>query len=156
MRDLDLLRLERRVGLLLIPLAEGPGAVVGVARDGELVLRRQSGLASIELNQPITPQTGFRIASVSKQFTTTAILMLAAEGMLAPDDRLAKHLPGLPAWAATVTLDQLMRNTAGLRDMFELLRAGGVDLGDRVGAAQMDAAISRSQGVNFAAGERFL
>ena len=156
MRDLDLLRLERRVGLLLIPLAEGPGAVVGVARDGELVLRRQSGLASIEFNQPITPQTGFRIASVSKQFTTTAILMLAAEGMLAPDDRLAKHLPGLPAWAATVTLDQLMRNTAGLRDMFELLRAGGVDLGDRVGAAQMDAAISRSQGVNFAAGERFL
>jgi D-aminopeptidase len=156
MRDLDLLRLERRVSLLLVPLVEGAGAAVGVARDGELLLRRQSGLASIELNQPITPQTGFRIASVSKQFTCTAILMLAAEGMLAPDDRLSKHLPGLPAWVGEVTLDQLMRNTAGLRDMFELLRAGGVDLSYGVNAAGMDAAIGRSQGVNFAPGSRFL
>ena len=156
MRDLDLLRLERRVGLLLVPLAEGPGAAVGVARDGELLLRRQSGLASIDLNQPITPQTGFRIASVSKQFTCTAILMLAAEGMLAPDDRLSKHLPGLPGWAEEVTLDHLMRNTAGLRDMFELLRAGGVDLAQQVNAAGMDAAIGRSPGVNFAPGSRFL
>jgi len=156
MRDLDLLRLERRVGLLLIPLAEGPGAAVGVARDGELLLRRQSGLASIALNQPITGQSNFRIASVSKQFTCTAILMLAAEGMLAPDDRLSKHLPGLPGWAAGITLDHLMRNTAGLRDMFELLRAGGVDLSHAVSAAQMDAAIGRSQGFNFAPGSRFL
>lgn len=156
MRDLDLLRLERRVGLLLVPLAEGAGAAVGVARDGELLLRRQSGLASIDLNQPINAQTGFRIASVSKQFTCTAILMLAAEGMLAPDDLLSKHLPGLPSWAGEVTLDQLMRNTAGLRDMFELLRAGGVDLAHAVSAAQMDQAIGRSQGVNFAPGSRFL
>lgn len=156
MRDLDLLRLERRVGLLLIPLAEGPGAAVGVARDGELLLRRQAGLASIDLNQPITSQTSFRIASVSKQFTCTAVLMLAAEGMLSPDDRLSKHLPGLPAWAGTVSLDQLMRNTAGLRDMFELLRAGGVDLSNIVGGADMDAAIGRSQGVNFEPGSRFL
>lgn len=156
MRDLDLLRLERRVGLLLIPLAEGPGAAVGVARDGELLLRRQSGLASIDLDQPIGSQTTFRIASVSKQFTCTAILMLAAEGMLAPDDLLSRHLPGLPAWAGEVTLDNLMRNTAGLRDMFELLRAGGVDLSHRVDAAQIDAAIGRSGGVNFAPGSRFL
>lgn len=156
MRDLDLLRLERRVGLLLIPLAEGPGAAVGVARDGELLLRRQSGLASIDLNQPIGGQTGFRIASVSKQFTCTAILMLAAEGMLAVDDTLAKHLPGLPAWANDVTLDNLMRNTAGLRDMFELLRAGGVDLSGRIDAAGMNAAIARSAGVNFPPGSRFL
>lgn len=156
MRDLDVLRLERRVGLLLIPLVEGPGAAVGVARDGELLLRRQSGLASIELNQPLTPQTGFRIASVSKQFTCTAILMLAAESMLSVDDPLSRHLPGLPGWADTVTLDQLMRNTAGLRDMLELLRAGGADLSHSLGAPQIHAAIARSQGVNFQPGSRFL
>ncbi len=156
MRDLDLLRLERRVGLLLIPLLEGAGAAVGVARDGELLLRRQSGLASIELAQPITPQTGFRIASVSKQFTCAGILMLAAEGMLKVEDKLSRHLPGLPAWAETVTLDQLMRNTAGLRDIFELLRAGGVDLSHPLKPADMDAAITRSTGVNFAPGSRFL
>ncbi len=156
MRDLDVLRLERRVGLLLIPLVEGPGAAVGVARDGELLLRRQSGLASIELNQPITPQTGFRIASLSKQFTCTAILMLAAEGRLAVDDPLSRHLPGLPGWADGITLDQLMRNTAGLRDMLELLRGGGVDLSHGMGPAAIDAAIARSNGVNFTPGSRFL
>jgi len=156
MRDLDVLRLERRVGLLLIPLVEGPGAAVGVARDGELLLRRQSGLASIELNQPITPQTSFRIASVSKQFTCTAILMLAAQGMLSVDDPLSRHLPGLPGWAETITIDQLMRNTAGLRDMLELLRAGGVDLSHIKRPSQIDAAIARSGGVNFQPGSRFL
>lgn len=156
MRDLDVLRLERRVGLLLIPLVEGPGAAVGVARDGELLLRRQSGLASIELNQPITPQTNFRIASVSKQFTCTAILMLAAEGMLAVTDPIARHLPGLPDWAGGITIDQLMRNTAGLRDMLELLRAGGVDLAHPLKPGHVAAAIARSQGVNFPAGSRFL
>lgn len=156
MRDLDLLRLERRVGLLLAPLAEGAGAAVGVARDGALLLRRQAGLASIELGQPITANTGFRIASVSKQFTCAAILILAAEGRLAVEDKLARHLPGLPRWAETVTLDQLMHNTAGLRDMLELQRAGGVDLSHRVDAAGMNAAIGRSQGVNFEPGSRFL
>ncbi len=156
MRDLDVLRLERRVGLLLIPLVEGPGAAVGVARDGELLLRRQSGLASIELNQPITPQTSFRIASVSKQFTCTAILMLAAEGMLSISDPVGRHLPGLPDWASEITLDQLMRNTAGLRDMLELLRAGGVDLAYPLKPDDIAAAIGRSQGTNFPAGSRFL
>jgi CubicO group peptidase (beta-lactamase class C family) len=109
MRDLDVLRLERRVGLLLVPHVEGPGVAVGVARDGELLLRRQSGMASIELRQPITAQTCFRIASVSKQFTCAAILILAAEGMLSVRDPVGRYLPGLPGWAGHITLDQLMR-----------------------------------------------
>ncbi|WP_353211907.1 serine hydrolase domain-containing protein [Rhodovarius sp.] len=156
MRDLDMLRLERRVGLLLVPHDEGPGVAVGVARDAELLLRRQSGMASIELRQPITAQTCFRIASVSKQFTCAAILILAAEGMLSVRDPVGRYLPGLPGWAGHITLDQLMRNTAGLRDMLELLRAGGVDLSHSVPAAQIDRAIARSEGVNFPAGARFL
>ena len=72
---------------------------------------------------PITPQTRFRIASVSKQFTVTAALMLAAEGKLDLSDPPHKYLPELKP--LPVTIDQMMRNSSGLPDFLELLRLGG-------------------------------
>ena len=156
MRDLDLLRLERRVGLMLAPLVEQPGAAVGVARDGALLLRRSVGLASVELHVPLSVTTTFRIASVSKQFTCAAILLLAQDGLLSPTDLVRQHLPELPDSLAAVTLDHLMRNASGLRDMLELLRLGGADLGTPVTEAELDAAIARQTTLNFAPGTRFL
>lgn len=156
MRDLDLLRLERRVGLMLAPLAEQPGAAVGVARDGALLLRRSVGLASVELHVPLSVTTTFRIASVSKQFTCAAILLLAQDGRLTVHDLVRQHLPELPDSLAEVTLDHLMRNASGLRDMLELLRLGGADLGTPVTEADLDAAIARQATLNFTPGTRFL
>ena len=156
MRDLDLLRLERRVGLMLAPLAEAPGAAVGVARDGALLLRRSVGLASIELNAPIGVTTSFRIASVSKQFTCAAILLLVRDGLLSPSDPVRQHLPELPAIFASITLDHLMRNSSGLRDVLELMRLGGADLATPVTEAELDAAIARQTTLNFTPGSRFL
>nr|MCU0945438.1 beta-lactamase family protein [Rubritepida sp.] len=156
MRDLDLLRLERRVGQMLVPLVEMPGAAVGVARDGMLLLRRAAGLASIELSAPIGVGTTFRIASVSKQFTCAAILLLAREGRLRLDDALGAHLPWLPPAAGAVTLDQAMRNMGGLRDMLDLARLGGADLATPATAAELDAMVARAEGLNFAPGTRFL
>ena len=156
MRDLDLLRLERRVGLMLAPLAEVPGASVGVVRDGMLLLLRSAGLASIELGVGLSVTSTFRIASVSKQFTCAAILLLARDGLLATADPVRRHLPELPAALDSITLDHLMRNSSGLRDMLELLRLGGADLGTPVTEAELDAAIDRQSTLNFAPGSRFL
>jgi len=156
MRDLDLLRLERRVGLMLAPLAQSPGAAVGVARDGALLLRRSVGLASIELHAPLGVTTTFRIASVSKQFTCAAILLLARDGQLSPADPVRRHLPELPPLFQSITLDHLMRNCSGLRDMLELLRLGGADLSTPVTEDELDAAIARQTTLNFAPGSRFL
>lgn len=156
MRDLDLLRLERRVGLMLAPLVATPGAAVGVVRDGALLLHRAAGLASIELNVPVGVGTTFRIASVSKQFTCAAILLLARDGLLSPGDPVRRHLPELPESLASITLDHLMRNCSGLRDMLELLRLGGTDLSTPVSEAELDAAIARQTTLNFAPGSRFL
>lgn len=156
MRDLELLRLERRVGLMLAPLAEQPGAAVGVVRDGALLLRRSVGLASIDLHVPLSVTSTFRIASVSKQFTCAAILLLAQEGLLSPQDPVRQHLPELPEALASITLDHLMRNSSGLRDMLELLRLGGADLATPVTEAELDAAIARQTTLNFAPGARFL
>ncbi|MDB5413397.1 MAG: serine hydrolase [Rubritepida sp.] len=156
MLDLDLLRLERRVEHMLAPLAGLPGAAIGVARDGAMLLQRAGGLASVELGVPIGVDTTFRIASVSKQFTCAAIQILAWEGLLSPGDPVRQHLPELPAVLDTITLDHLMRNCSGLRDMLELHRLGGVDLGMPLTEEELDAAIDRQTSLNFPAGTRFL
>ncbi|UPY36990.1 serine hydrolase domain-containing protein [Sediminicoccus sp. KRV36] len=156
MRDLDLLRLERRVGLMLAPLVEQPGAAVGVTRDGVLLLRRSVGLASMELHLPLGVTSCFRIASVSKQFTCAAILLLERDGLLRVTDPVRQHLPELPESLASITLDHLMRNSSGLRDMLELLRLGGADLATPVTEAELDAAIARQETLNFTPGSRFL
>jgi CubicO group peptidase (beta-lactamase class C family) len=156
MTDLDLLRLERRVERLLALPAGAPGATIGIARDGKMLLHRSGGLASVELGVPIGPETTFRIASVSKQFTCAAILLLARDGKLAPSDPVGKHLPRLPPILASITLDHLMRNTSGLRDMLELNRLGGADLGTPLTEAELDAAIARQATLNFPPGTRYL
>ncbi len=157
-RDLDVLALERQVDALLAPFsAPGtPGCTIGLLRDGALVLHRSAGLASIEHGVPVDASTCFRIASVTKQFTCAAILLLAEDGALAPDDELAAFITELPDFGARVTLDHVMRNTSGIRDMLELMRFGGLDLAGTCRTADLLAAICRQASLNFAPGSRFL
>ena len=133
-----------------------PGCVVGVQRGGELLFRGAYGLASLELAVPLTPRSRFRIASVSKQFTVTAVLMLAAMGRLRLDDEVHVHVPELAPLPHPVTLEQLMRNTSGLPDFLEMLRLGGVGLEARIDRATMLRCIARNRHLNFAPGSRFL
>jgi D-aminopeptidase len=156
MTELELLRLERCVERLLDLPAGAPGATIGVARDGKMLVHRSGGLASIELGVPVGPGTTFRIASVSKQFTCAAILLLARQGKLVPSDPVRKHLPQLPPVLDSITLDHLMRNTSGLRDMLELHRLGGADLGTPLTEQELDTSIRRQATLNFAPGSRYL
>ena len=70
-----------------------PGASVMVIKDGAPILTRSYGLASVEDDIPVTPSTNFRLASVTKQFTATSILMLADQGKLSLDDSITKFFP---------------------------------------------------------------
>ncbi|HEY4166003.1 MAG TPA: serine hydrolase domain-containing protein, partial [Reyranella sp.] len=155
-KSIATIALERRVDALFTRYTKpgSPGAVVAVMREGEIELCKGYGLASIELGVPIGPRTRFRIASVSKQFTVTAALMLAAEGKLdfdAPPHKYLKELKPLP-----VTVDQMMRNSSGLPDFLELLRLGGHGLDKPVRAEELLAAAARNNHLNFEPGSRFL
>lgn len=159
-KSIGSLSLERRVDALFSrytaagsPLGS-PGAVVGVMRGGAIELCKGYGLASIELGVPIRPDTRFRIASVSKQFTVTAALMLAAEGKLKLGDPPHKYLPELSP--LPVTIDQMMRNCSGLPDFLELLRLGGHGLDKPARPADLLAACLRNRHLNFTPGSRFL
>jgi CubicO group peptidase (beta-lactamase class C family) len=148
--------LERRVDALFSRYTRpgSPGAVVGVMRGGDIELCKGYGLASIELGVPIQPRTRFRIASVSKQFTASAALMLAEEGKLKLSDPPHKYLGDLKPLA--VTIDQMMRNASGLPDFLELLRLGGHGLDKPARPQDLFAACVRNNHLNFAPGSRFL
>ena len=155
-KPVDSLQLERRVDALFAKctVPGSPGAIVGVMRGAHVELIKGYGLASIEHGVPITAKTRFRIASVSKQFTVTAALMLAHEGKLKLNDPPHKYIKELAA--LPVTIDQMMRNSSGLPDFLELLRLGGHGLHVPVRAADLLAACVRNRHLNFAPGSRFL
>lgn len=102
-----------------------PGLALAVVRDGRVVKEKGYGLASVELDVPVTPETVFEIGSVSKQITAAAVMLLVEEGKLSLDDRVSKHLPGTPDSWRDVTVRHLLTHTSGLKnytglDGFEL------------------------------------
>jgi CubicO group peptidase (beta-lactamase class C family) len=168
MTGLAHLALDRGIARLLDGFHGGPGCAIGVVQAGELTIHRCAGLASLELGVPVGHETTFRVASVTKQFTCAAILMLAAEGRLRLDDEAREHLPELaapegaapelaaPEGAAPVTVAHLIHNTSGIRDMLGIMRQGGADLGQPVRPDELMAGILRQRSLNFAPGSRFL
>lgn len=97
----------------------GPGAAVLVSRGGTVILKKGYGLANTEPKVPVTPDTPFRLASVTKMFTGTAILMLVERRQLALDDPMTKILPDSPASWQPITVRHLLSHTAGLGDYLD-------------------------------------
>jgi len=101
-----------------------PGASVLVLRDGAVVFRRAYGYADLEHEVAATPATNYRLASMTKQFTAAAILLLAQDGRLTLDDPVRKWLPELPEAAAPISIRQLLTHVSGLIDYEDLIPAG--------------------------------
>jgi CubicO group peptidase (beta-lactamase class C family) len=93
-----------------------PGLALLVARNGEPIRAEGYGLANVELNVPVKPETLFQSGSVGKQFTATAVMMLVEAGKLGLNDPLTKFFPRAPAWWGQVTLRELLSHTAGFTD----------------------------------------
>ncbi len=93
---------------------DGPGGSVLVIHDGAVAYMHSYGLADVEARVPATPLTDYRLASLTKQFTATAIMLLANDGKLSYDQKVIDILPGFPAYARDVTVRQLLTHTSGL------------------------------------------
>lgn len=92
-----------------------PGLSLAVVRDGKIIKARGYGYANVELNVPATPRTLYQLASLSKQFTAAAILLLVQDGKVGLDDRLSKYVPDTPAIWRDITLRHLLTHTSGLQ-----------------------------------------
>lgn len=146
--------LAAAVDSLMAPYAAPgrPGASVLVVRDGRVVVSKGYGLAEVETGRAATPTTAFRLASLSKQFTATAIMLLAADGKLRYDDPVSAILPELPAWTRGVTLRHLLNHTSGLPDYERFVP----DTQTRqVRDAEVPALLARDSALRFIPGTRY-
>jgi CubicO group peptidase (beta-lactamase class C family) len=114
-----------------------PGCSAAVAVHGEIVWAGASGLAEMGTGEALTTATRFDIASLSKQFTATAILLLQREGLVSLSDPIGLYVDGLPAWGQSITLDQLMHHTSHIPDYWRKLGTWGFGFGTP--ATQADA-----------------
>src|SRR5438046_4448133 len=112
--------------------ADVPGAAVLVIQGGRPILAKGYGLADLEKKIPCTTDTNFRLASLTKQFTAMAVLILAEQEKLSLEDHLPKFFPEFPAYGKTISLDHLLTHTSGLPDYEDHIPDGTViPLSDR-------------------------
>ncbi|MEO5566550.1 MAG: serine hydrolase domain-containing protein [Luteimonas sp.] len=129
-----------------------PGASLLVLHDGEAVVRRGYGRSDLELDVEAGPGTNYRLASVSKQFTAAAILLLAQDGKLGIDDSLRHWLPSLPPATGAITLRQVLSHASGLVDYEDLMAP---DYPGQISDAGVLKLLAREDRVYFPAGSAY-
>lgn len=134
---------------------DSPGCAVAVLHGGEVVHAKGYGMADLEHGVPITRATVFHAASLSKQFTGFATLLLAHGGKLSLDDDVRKHVGEVPDFGKRITLRHLVHHTSGLRDHFKLLMVGGWRPMDEKTEADILELVRRQRALNFRPGEDF-
>ncbi len=133
---------------------DGPGAVVIALKDGKTIFRKAYGMANLELGVPLTPDSVLRLGSITKQFTATAVLMLAEEGKLALSDPLTKFLPAYPTHGHVITVEHLLNHTSGIRSYTDIPGYMGTKIQADLTPDQLIDAF-KSEPMDFAPGERW-
>lgn len=131
---------------------DSPGCSVAFGRNRVAVFERGYGMANLELGVPITPQSVFEAASISKAFTAMSIMLLAQQGRLSIDDEVRKHIPEWSDAKHHLTVRHLLSHTGGLRDVFLLVelaapRRPGSDFNE-----WLVHLLARQRGLNFTPG----
>lgn len=130
-----------------------PGCAVGVSLKGDTVLSAAYGMADLEHEVAITPETVFEPGSVTKQFTAAALFLLARQGKLSIDDPVRKYIPELPDYGAPVTIRHLINHTSGLRDWGNVASIAGWPRGARAHTHDhVLEIIARQKSLNYAPG----
>jgi CubicO group peptidase (beta-lactamase class C family) len=129
-----------------------PGASVMVIHNADIVFQKGYGLADLEKKSRCTAETNFRLASVTKQFTSMAILMLQERHALALTDPITKFFPEFPDYGKKITIRHLLTHTSGLIDYEDLISDGTtLQLSDR-DVLQL---VRKQNQTYFAPGEKF-
>lgn len=95
--------------------ADGPGAAVVITRGGRIVYSAGRGVEDLETRRPITPNSVFRIGSITKQFTAAAVLRLVQQGRISLDDPVSRFFPDYPQPGASATVRQLLNHSSGIQ-----------------------------------------
>jgi CubicO group peptidase (beta-lactamase class C family) len=129
------------------------GVAALVSSNGKIIYKKAIGMANAELNVPMQTDNVFRIASITKQFTSVAILQLMENGKLNLQDEITKFIPDYPVQGATITIEHLLTHTSGIRD-FTSMR-------DTMQRSKMDftpvqmIALFKDQPIRFSPGSKY-
>ncbi len=136
--------------------SEQPGYAVGVIRNGKLIIAKGYGLADLEAGQPVTADTAFNLASLSKQFTGAAIVLELERGRIELDDPLADHWPGLPDFMSDIAIGHLVYMTSGLKEYYSLPSPkGGWASEDQFNVDDAMGAVFASRELDYTPGTRW-
>lgn len=128
-----------------------PGIAVLVKHNDKFVYQRGFGFADLTEDKRITPETLFRLASVSKQFTAAAILKLSEQGRVSLNDTVSEYIPELSPYSG-VTIQHLLNHTAGLPDYYDQYK---FDPGTIPSNSDIGLALKQLAAPQFRPGERF-
>jgi CubicO group peptidase (beta-lactamase class C family) len=132
-----------------------PGCAVGAIQDGKLVYARGHGFADIEHDIALDERSAMRIASITKQFTATAILLAAQQGKLSLGDDIRKYLKWFPDYGHRITIANLIHQTSGIRDYINVGFVGGERLEDTHEEPDFIATLRRQTALDFEPGTRW-
>ena len=104
-----------------ITSANEPGLAVLVQKDGKAIFEQGYGARDLRTNPPIDAQTNFRLASLTKQFTAMAVMLLVHDGKLSYDETLAEIFSEFPQYGRAITIRNLLNHTSGLPDYEDLM-----------------------------------
>lgn len=133
-----------------------PGCALAILKDGKIIYKRGYGMSNMEYNIAITPTSIFHVASISKQFTAAAIVRLSQEGKLSLDDDIRKYIPEVPDFGHTITFNNLIHHTSGIRDQWTLQRLAGWRADDLITEKDILDMLARQKALNFLPGEEYL
>jgi CubicO group peptidase (beta-lactamase class C family) len=125
-----------------------------VAKDGNVIYRKAFGKADLELDVDMTSKNVFEVGSITKQFTSVAILMLLEEGKLSLDDEITKFIPTYPTNGKKITIHHLLTHTSGIKSYTSMQRFGEVMTIDETPLKFID--FFKNEPMDFDPGEKYL
>ncbi len=135
--------------------SDSPGCTLGIVRRGHLIYGRGYGVANLDEGSPLTTDSVFYLASVSKQFVAAAIAILVLDQKLDSSDDVRAYIPELPDYDAKITVDHLLHHTSGLPDYLELMERQGMSFGNEYSREELLKMICRQRKLDFTPGERY-
>ena len=121
-------QVEDRIDRLFAEIPkDGPGYMIGVLKDRQVLFQKGYGLANLEHQVPISAQTAFNVASLSKQFTAACVALLILDKKLSLEDPVKRHIPELPESYTAIKVKHLVYMCSGLQEYYECERTNGAD-----------------------------
>jgi CubicO group peptidase (beta-lactamase class C family) len=132
-----------------------PGCALAIIQDGEITYKKGYGMADLERDVVIRPNTVFYAGSISKQFVASCALLLSERGELDLSESVQKYLPDFPEYGLPITVRHLIYHTSGIKDYFDLMEIAGINYLNQIERDRIYALIKSQDSLNFNPGDQY-